>query len=334
MPNVDTVEITDTEANSVAVLSVAENVTGNFTIDRENNKKLVGSWRYLELNIEEDFLWLVLNRFKYSGGDATNGTFTFKQFSDVKCMVFGVPVRDLSSDYIPFFYNNEASCDFMTIVTEAVYERFTGFSSNQQYNSPLIEVQENVYEREPFYINDRNGDLFSGSEEIIDIWFFTESKVDVNYLSGGRLREVFAYGSYTLVHYIFSDYYDRIGVRLRLISDVEYIKGLAIFFSHKGISYFTNNTQDIFGTYSLYYPQSLKSGGDKPVDTMQVNYINWLKTVRYKDDYDDKGFIIDDRENKPDILIKRFSNLFKVKGAANSDIDGYPVSSRGTFLIY
>ena len=67
---------------------------------------------------------------------------------------------------------------------------------------------------------------------------------------------------------------------------------------------------------------------------MQVNYINWLKTVRYKEDYDDKGFIIDDRENKPDILIKRFSNLFKVKGAANSDIDGYPVSSRGTFLIY
>lgn len=321
IPNVDDVEITDTTGTTITT-TIDVNLTGNCKIVETNSRLATYvSWRYCEFDLGDDYLYMVLNRFRYSSGDAENGLFDFAYRSNIQCDVYQIPIRDLTSIYIPFFYNNVSSCDFANVVDEYIYERHTGVCSATVWNAIMDSASP-----EPFSFWSSAGDkpIFTNSGETIDVWFFTNGKIDVSYLVGDyRHYEIFSYNAYKLVHLVLEDV--NVPMLSTLINDVDWIEGLCIFWKTTGKVYYPDIVTEP-RNYVCYAPV-IKTGIDKPIDMFQVNYIKYLVGCRYNEDW--ANYVVMVKNN----YIRLESRTYAIQGIAKTELDGYINNDRGAFLI-
>ena len=326
MPNVDDVTLTDTTGTNITT-TIDVNLTGNCKIeDPQGFTATYVSWRYCEFVLGDDYLYMVLNRFQYSSGDAQNGVFDFGYRRNVNCDVYQIPIRDVDS-YLPFFYNQQAGSDFANIVDQTIYERYTGVCSANKW---LATLEFGVYN--PFVFRFGQGPaadkaIFSGSGETIDVWFFTDAKIDVSYLVGEyRHYEMFSYGSNKLVHLVLEDVQF---FQNKIITNVEWIEGLSIFWKMTGKTYYPDITTEP-QNYVCYAPV-IKTGIDKPVDMFQTNFVKYLVGCRYNEDW--SNFVLAPYNNPANQQIELFARKFTIQGVANTELDGFINNARGAFII-
>ena len=331
-PNVDSVTIKDVEGAAI-ITTLLSTQTGQFVVEKQQGfSSVIGSWRYCEFELSEDYLFMVLEKFGYDSGDAQNGIFTLG-YKTGFCQVFQIPIREVDTLYVPFFYNQLAGSNFAQTITEAIYERKTGICTVEKYENLETNLVGDVIVK-PFILpSDRQKSLITSSGESFDVWFWTEGKIDIaDYLGDGyRFQETFDYGSDKLVHLVLEDD----GVEKMLVKDLLWIQGLSIFLDIRGKTYYPDITTEP-QNYVTHYPVLL-SGIDKPVDSLQVNYAKHLVGCRYNEDWSNfdmsfngSGFVLGYGFCNQ-ILLK--PKKITIQGVANTEIGDYPKNSRGTFLI-